>query len=463
MADSNVRCFVDCTETICSGINTGIQRTVWNIINRHALISKIFDIKVIPVVSFNGKFYRYFPDRDRKVFVRSLSKLFGTTRDFLDTIFYGKKVNIDALLKISISESSRTNADDGFEAKSTYGPECNNAHLGIIEFCRKILPFFFRCAFYLDNAFDGFNEADIDSDDLIFYPDAFWHRCTYLTFTRYDAAKILLLHDIIPISMPQVCDVVYTNLFRRNLAGVLSNVDGIISISSSELASIKAYFASIGLEPIPLLDYNYWGADFIVDQPVPECVNPDIVKVFSDQQTFLMVGTLEPRKNHAFVIDAFDQFWCQGGEASLCIIGKVSLHCLGLKERIDRHEYWGRRLFCLQDVNDAELAYSYENCSGVIFASLAEGFGLPMVEAMWFGRQVLASDIAVFREIGGNYPRYFLPDDVHGLVEGLQACLENPSDCRQPRQWLTWDESVQNLFDKVLHMAAAAKQMKGLA
>ena len=334
----------------------------------------------------------------------------------------------------------------------------NEAHLFIIECCRKIIPFLFLCAFYLDNAFDGFKVADIGSDDIIFYPDAFCYRSTYLTFGRYDATKILLLYDIIPIVMPGACDVVYTTSFKRKLVGILDYIDGIISISKSELANIQSFFTSNRLNRVSLFDYNHLGADFVATQSGSGSVNPCLVKAFSGQQTFVMVGTLEPRKNHAFVLDAFELFWRQGGEASLCIIGKVSSLSSDLKSRIDSHAYKDSRLYCFDNVNDGGLAYCYEKCAGVIFASLAEGFGLPLVEAMWYGRPVLVSDIPVFREIGEDYPHYFSHTDVHSLVACLQTFLKNPSEFIQPRQWATWDESVLTLFGKILTMVSTARQ-----
>lgn len=460
MTNSNVRCFVDCTETICSGINTGIQRTVRNIISRHALISKVHGISVIPVVALNGKFYKYNANSDRKKWAPILSMVFGSIRNLLDKICYGKKVNVDALQTGYWSGASCSKIDSNLETQKSDDHVRNGIHLIIIEYCRKIIPFFFLCAFYLDTAFDGCEEADIDSNDIIFYSDAFWHRCTYQTFERYDAVKILLLYDIIPLTLPEACDAVYAMFFKRNLVGVLANIDGIISISQSELINIRSFLATNGFDKIKLFNYFYLGADFVLTLSDSGKINPDLIKAFSGQRTFVMIGTLEPRKNHAFVIDAFDRYWQQGGDASLCIIGKVSQLCSDLKSRINRHKYFDSRLFCFENVSDAGVAYSYEKCAGVIFASLAEGFGLPLVEAMWSGRPVLASDIPVFREIGEDYPKYFLPDNVQNLVECIQSFLENPSKHGQAKQWATWDESVQDLFCKILNMSDVVKSKK---
>lgn len=453
MPKQNLRCFVDCTETICSGINTGIQRTVRNIIGRHELISKAYGIELISVVALNGRFYRYDVNSDRKIFAPFLSWVFGSVRNLLDRLFYGKKVNID--VPSPVPASSLLLPQDEQE-DIDFRRSVGGGHLYIIEFCRKIIPFFFRCAFYLDHAFVSLMEVDIAPHDIIFYPDAFWCRSTYLSFPRYQAVKILLLHDVIPLTLPEACDPVYVVSFRNTLDRVLEKVDGVISISRSELANIRFLLRNNGDRVMPLLDYNYWGADFAAKESDSVDISPLLKELFSTCRPFIMVGTLEPRKNHAFVLDAFERFWEQGGEASLCIVGKVSLLCSDLKNRIANHKYFGSRLFLFQNIDDAELAYCYQECVGVIFASFAEGFGLPMVEAMWYGCPVFASDIDVFREIGGAYPTYFPLDDAERLAQLLQQ-QDSRVERREPCQWRSWDESVMDLFAKVFIMADMAR------
>ncbi len=112
-------------------------------------------------------------------------------------------------------------------------------------------------------------------------------------------------------------------------------------------------------------------------------------------------------------------------------------------------------MFRFENVTDSELAYGYQHCAALVFASRSEGFGLPLVQAMWYGRPVIASDIPVFREIGGDYPRYFDLEDVQELVQQLHATLRS-AEQPKPKKWLTWDQSVINLFQKIASMAEEA-------
>ena len=167
-----------------------------------------------------------------------------------------------------------------------------------------------------------------------------------------------------------------------------------------------------------------------------------------------MVGSIEPRKNHAYVLDAFDLFWQQGGIASLVIVGRHGWKSDSLLERIAQHEQLGRQLFLLRDATDAELDHCYRNASALVIASIIEGFGLPIVEAFQRGLPVLCSDIPVFREIADGKATFFdlaHPDHLTGALEGF--CRDHASQdrrMRKPQKWLNWRESTEQLISAIM-------------
>ena len=130
-----------------------------------------------------------------------------------------------------------------------------------------------------------------------------------------------------------------------------------------------------------------------------------------------------------------------------------------LARRIRTHPELGRRLTWFEAGSDAELDYAYRHASALIFASRCEGFGLPLVEAMQCGLPALASDIPVFREIGGDYPVYFDPDDAASLRNAirrfeLRLSAGNGMQ-RTARRWLSWPESARMLLEKVTGSASS--------
>lgn len=324
------------------------------------------------------------------------------------------------------------------------------------------MPFFYFIAHLLDRSLLEYHPITVRQNDIIFFADSFWNTETRKSFSTYaDSCNILLLYDIIPIAKPEVCDDVHVNTFRTNFTGVLEHLDGIITISGSEKAAVQRYLEteSCSASNIPL-DYYYLGGDFALGRQRQIQVRQAVIHAMSSENTFLMVGTIEPRKNHAFVLDAFEELWCRGENVSLCIVGKPGWKCSGILQRIKSHEYLGKALFYFHDANDQELSYCYDQCKAVVFASIAEGFGLPLVESMSYGRNVLASDIPVFREIGGDYPIYFSNDDVNGLVRCIHDYTRGTFEKRQPKNWISWDESVSELFGKLLRMADCSKQKR---
>ena len=137
-----------------------------------------------------------------------------------------------------------------------------------------------------------------------------------------------------------------------------------------------------------------------------------------------MVGTIEPRKRHAFVLDALERLWADGSPARLLLLGKAGWADPNLVKRLRSHPEIGHRLLWLDDAGDAEVHRAYEEVDALIFASVYEGFGLPIVEAARMGLPVIASDIPVLREVGGDGAAYFRVDDAAALAEAVRAFLD---------------------------------------
>ncbi len=191
--------------------------------------------------------------------------------------------------------------------------------------------------------------------------------------------------------------------------------------------------------------------------------------------TYLMVGMISPRKNHSLAIDAFDRLWSAGADVRLAIAGNYGWDCADLMDRIRRHPQFGRKLLWFKDVSDVELDYCYRHAAGLITASFAEGFNLPIVEALSKGCPVLASDLPVHREVGGGYAAYFPSGDAAALAElisehrrlGILNGIVSPESFR----WPDWTESCRDLLNRsssswrptVRQIGIAGRQLKPAA
>ena len=263
----------------------------------------------------------------------------------------------------------------------------------------------------------------------------------------------LVVYDLIPIMYPELAPEGRPILMDKWLRQVVPFANGALGISRSVAIELRVHLEGIGLGDHLRIDHFYLGAGLGKIEPSARQVAA-ITDIFAGGcRVYLIVGTIEPRKNHAMVIDTFERLWASGSSAKLLIFGRLGWRSDDLARRIRGHPELGRRLLWLEAGTDSELDFAYRHAAALLFPSRCEGFGLPLVEAMRYGLPVLASDIPVFREIGGDYPRFF-DADAYGALEHAVRQLELGLEptvgiSRIPRAWLSWLESAQLLRQKV--------------
>ena len=270
----------------------------------------------------------------------------------------------------------------------------------------------------------------VRTGDDLFMLDSNWIRYPdyaplFAEIGRRGGRVVTCVYDLIPELHPEVCHAGVPAAHERWLRAAIAASDALLCISRAVADELIAYVRRNGLPHRRGLKIGWFhcGSDILhADRGrVPQAAT---LRSFGDgRPTFLMVGTLEPRKNHALALNAFDRLWARDVDASLCIVGRRGWNVEFLQERILAHPELGRRLHWLSDASDADLIHAYDHAEAVLCPSIAEGFGLPVVEAARMGRPVLCSDIPVFREIGGEGAAYFPPDDPKALATILEAWL----------------------------------------
>ena len=248
------------------------------------------------------------------------------------------------------------------------------------------------------------------------------------------------------------------------------NADGVITISKTVAGAVKNYFYS--KDSYPKVDlcpirHFYLGSELdLVKQG--DRIGNDVKNIFDlNVHVFIVVGSIEPRKNHTFILDAFDHFWANGGKAALVVIGRQGWCNEGVLERIANHPEFGTQLYLLRRASDAELDFCYCNASCLLFASFAEGFGLPIVEAFQRGLAVMCSDIPIFREIAGGRARFFDLSSADNLTRDLEDFCQSVDltsrKNRAPQGWIGWSESVKQLLNNVVAIRAMTlKKRRGV-
>jgi glycosyltransferase involved in cell wall biosynthesis len=139
----------------------------------------------------------------------------------------------------------------------------------------------------------------------------------------------------------------------------------------------------------------------------------------------------------------------------LCIIGKLGWNDEALAQRLKNHPEIGKRLFFIENASDAEVNQCYAAGTALIAPSIAEGFGLPIIEAAHHQVPVIASDIPVFREVGGEGAVYFSLESPEYLVQAVRAIMAKTHHERVNRakkvKSLSWKESASRLLEIMEH------------
>ncbi len=266
---------------------------------------------------------------------------------------------------------------------------------------------------------------------------------------RHGGHNICCLYDLIPVLYTGTCASGSSESFRDWLTRIPPYCDAVVTISKSVAEDFINYVSANELTCNPSLRVGWFhlGADFSAE--TAGSTSRQVQDICGKAPFFLTVGTLEPRKNHTVALAAFELLWKAGIDVHYVIVGKFGWLAYALRDRIVRHPEFGRRLFWLDGGNDADLSYLYRHATALIQPSIAEGFGLPIIEAAHFGTPVIASDIRVFHEIGGKSVSYFDPMDPHALAMRIQEALV-ASRVAPSITPLSWKEATERLLRLVI-------------
>lgn len=287
--------------------------------------------------------------------------------------------------------------------------------------------------------------------DTILMLDSSWEfyreHSTWLLSARQRGAEIVsCVYDLVPIRLEAMCHPGVPPIYVGWLESALSYSTAFVCISKSVADEFIAMLEAIRFPRVLKVGYWHLGADF--SSATKTSIEPrDPTR---KRHTFLMVGTIEPRKGHRVALEAFESLWKEGVDADLVVVGKPGWESDQLISRLRLHPTAGTRLRWHPEAGDEELRRLYGECDALVAASFVEGFGLPLVEAMHFGKPIIASDIPVFREVtkGGNFAHFFevgSPSSLSAAVRKFLVQGDHTAERPDEKPWATWAESAGEL------------------
>lgn len=281
------------------------------------------------------------------------------------------------------------------------------------------------------------------------------YRGQLTQFRRNGGQFWFLICDLLPLEKPEWFSPNNVTRYKAWLDTVVGISDGFLCISAQTESDLKRVLdARYGLTDgyrTSIVPMGYDIRESLLNRLAIE--NPAATVRFDTSIPFsLMVGTLEPRKGHADILAAFSELWRQGAENRLVLVGRMGWHIEDLRDAIRMHPEYGGKLLWFDDVEDLELERIYQACEGVIIASHAEGFGLPLIEALGHDKPVLARDLPIFSIHSDLGVRYFPADaSPQDLARRIQRWANDvqAGQIKVLRPSAGWQDSVRALLSSI--------------
>jgi glycosyltransferase involved in cell wall biosynthesis len=233
---------------------------------------------------------------------------------------------------------------------------------------------------------------------------------------RADVKAVFMMHDIIPLDHPEFVPKAATPGHQRAVRNIAKLANGLIVPTHAAGSSIQRELTRAGrpkictlAQPLPI------APEFEIRDTGPD-------PALSSQKYFLICGAIEPRKNHQLLLAIWKSLAAQLGPETpkLVVVGTRSHASSSIIATMEEPEL-RPHVFEATGLSTPALRRLMANSCALLMPSFAEGFGIPIIEAMSQDAPVLASNLAVHREVGGAYPTYLDPHDADAWKAEIRA------------------------------------------
>jgi glycosyltransferase involved in cell wall biosynthesis len=457
-------------------IQNGLRRAKLYSWNNSALKSLNF-FEAIKSKSFEIKNFRSFQLANIKSIVRNISKK-GLNLSDNDLKRVAASISLNHPLRknkyiyIDISELVHRDAGTGIQRVTRNILNelliCPPAGYEIKPVFATIANFGYRNAYQFLSKFNKYPSKREDdpiepiAGDIFLGLDLQHHttrvQSGYLHLLRnHGVAVYFVIYDLLPIQFPQYWPEEHSvDKVHAEWLNLVVQFDGLICISKSVADELLQWLNIQKLQIKRLRPLNvgwfHLGADINKTNlkiKYPENFNFDL----GSRINFLMVGTIEPRKGYALVLDTFDYLWDRGFDLNLVIVGRSGWLVDVLINRINQHPRKGVNLFWFKNASDSLLQKLYVESDCLIAASEGEGFGLPLIEAAQYQLPIIARDIPVFREVAESYPLFFSEKRGSQLRFVIRKWISDVYSKKKKKKvfkYLNWAQSAKQLTNVII-------------
>lgn len=246
------------------------------------------------------------------------------------------------------------------------------------------------------------------------------HRFFRWLDARPDVLPVFLVHDLLPLDHPEFFRTGYGPRFERRMQTILRRARALVVTSEAVRARVSAEYARRGAAPVP-----------IHVQPLASPLGPaaagDRDEGLLGRPYFVVVSTIEPRKNHAMLLHAWrDLAAAMPSPPKLVVVGAPGWDCDSTLALLDRSPALSRCVIRVSGLPRASLRALVANARALLMPSFAEGYGIPLVEALTLGTPAVASDIPVFHEVTQGLADFLSPLDGTAWRDRVMALASAP-------------------------------------
>lgn len=263
------------------------------------------------------------------------------------------------------------------------------------------------------------------------------------------------IYDLIPIVLPKYAHESTAKNFKVFIDAVyqysdfvmfdsLSASDDFIKIKNDQAITRDIPTRVVGLGS-DFLDINY----DLIDKQNFEVLNKKYI---------LFVGTIEPRKNQADVLDSFNNIYEKYDDINLVFIGKQGWYVDELIYNINTHPLKDKRLFWFNNIDDNTLKQFYKNAYLVTYLSKYEGYGLPIAESLNYGNITITSKNSSMYEVGKNFADYVQFNSLNELSSLITLYYENENLYNLKKAYIknhfkttTWNQFYESIHTMFIH------------
>jgi glycosyltransferase involved in cell wall biosynthesis len=274
------------------------------------------------------------------------------------------------------------------------------------------------------------------------------HRFFRWLHHRPDVLPVFLIHDLLPLDFPEFFPPGYEHRFRRRVETMIARARAIITTSQQVAERIRVEYLERGLAPVPI--HTEALASPLEWAPTLE----DADKALGNTPYFLVVSTIEPRKNHALLIQVWRSLIQRGvAPPKLVLVGRRGWESEQTFRELDLAPDLQQYLVQVPSLPPAHIRALMKSALAVLMPSFAEGYGIPVVEALSLGTPVICSDIPVFRDVSQDKALLLSPLDGLGWLQAIESMIDPTSQLRAEYAYRasefkapTWDSYFRNVL-----------------